>query len=216
MDPFRLCVAFGPLAVYFLLLGLINLARRPLVVSGVRDLAVLGVALAGLILIGPVELFFPGSAAIVFGAYVWILLVALYALLVLLVVMLVRPRLVIYNITPDELRPILADVALRLDADARWAGDSLSLPNVGVQFHLEGQVAQRNVSLVASGPHQNHMGWRRLEQSLASALSDFEVPRNRWGFSLLIVAAAMILAQVLAIARDPQAIARALFDMLRL
>ena len=33
MDTFSACVAFGPLAIYLLLLALINLSRRPLVVS---------------------------------------------------------------------------------------------------------------------------------------------------------------------------------------
>ena len=39
MDPFRLCLALGPVAIYLLLLGAVNLSRRPLLVSGVRDAA---------------------------------------------------------------------------------------------------------------------------------------------------------------------------------
>ena len=34
MDPFRVCLALGPVAIYLLLLGAINLSRRPLLVSG--------------------------------------------------------------------------------------------------------------------------------------------------------------------------------------
>ena len=39
---------------------------------------------------------------------------------------------VIDNITADRLRSILAEVAPRLDPEARWAGDSLFLPGLGV------------------------------------------------------------------------------------
>ena len=114
MDPFRLCLAVGPVAVYFLLLGAINLSRRPLLVSGVRDAASLALAVSGLIIIGPMALFFPYSAEARFGPHVWLMLLALYALIVVLWLLLLRPRLVIYNILADKLRPILAEVVNRL------------------------------------------------------------------------------------------------------
>jgi hypothetical protein len=59
MDPFRLCLAFGPVTIYLLLLGIVNLGRRPLLVSGVRDTAALALAISGLVIVGPIELFFP-------------------------------------------------------------------------------------------------------------------------------------------------------------
>ena len=62
MDSFRLCLALGPLAIYLLLLGAINLSRRPFLVTGARDLAALGVAVAGLVVVGPIELLLPEDA----------------------------------------------------------------------------------------------------------------------------------------------------------
>ncbi|MEI7903478.1 MAG: hypothetical protein WCK89_24835, partial [bacterium] len=59
MDPFRLCLAFGPVAIYAVLLGAINLLRRPFAVSGTRDAAALGLAVSGLVIVGPIELFLP-------------------------------------------------------------------------------------------------------------------------------------------------------------
>ena len=47
VDPFRLAIALVPLAAYLLLVGLVNLRRRPLLTSGGSDLAVLGLALHG-------------------------------------------------------------------------------------------------------------------------------------------------------------------------
>ena len=118
MDPFRLCLALGPMAMYLLLLGSINLARRPRLVSGVRDAATVALAVSGLIIVGPMELFFPFRAAARFGPHVWLLLLALYALCTILWLLMLRPRLVIYNISVDKLRPILADAVDSLDADA--------------------------------------------------------------------------------------------------
>ena len=147
MDPLRLCLALGPLAVYLLLLGAINLTRRPMLISGGRDLAALALALVGLAVVGPAELFLPEDSIVHFGAFVWVMVLALYALWVTMIILMLRPRLVIYNITVDKLRPILADVVEHFDPDARWAGDSLVLPTLGVQLHLDSFGTMKNVSL---------------------------------------------------------------------
>ena len=216
MDPLRLCLALGPVAVYVLLLGAINLSRRPFLVSGTRDAAALGLAVAGLVIVGPIELFFTNAALIRYGPYVWVLLLAFYGLCLVLVLLLLRPRLVIYNISADQLRPILADLVTQLDSQARWAGDSLALPSLGVQLHVDHQPAMRNVSLIAVGPNQNHLGWRRLELALGPALSQVPVARNPRGASLVCAGVLIVVTLILVIARDAQAIAQALFDMLRL
>jgi len=208
-------------AVYLLLLGGINLARRPFVVSGTRDTAALGLAVAGLVAVGPIELFFPHAAAAHFGAFVWVFLMAFYALCLVLVLLLLRPRLVIYNVSADELRPFLADLVPQLDADARWAGDGLILPNMGVQLHMENLPLLRNVALVATGVRQNYLGWKRLELSLRAAFSAGEVPRNvraarLLGAGFLAAGTLTVLVLIWAVAHAPQAVAHALFDMLRL
>ena len=117
MDPFRLCLGLGPVAVYLCLLGTISLSRRAVLVSGVRDAATLALAVSGLVVIGPMELFFPFAAAARFGPHVWLLLLALYAMCVILWLLVLRPRLVIYNVSADKLRPILADAVNSLDAE---------------------------------------------------------------------------------------------------
>jgi hypothetical protein len=68
-----------------------------------------------------------------------------------LVLLLLRPRLVIYNISVDKLRPILAEIVSELDPNARWAGDSLVLPGLGVQLYVDHFAAFRNVSLISAG-----------------------------------------------------------------
>jgi len=216
MDPFRICLAMGPLAVYFFLMGGLNFTRRPFVVAGTRDAAALGLALSGMILVGPVELFFPTAAASLFGPYVWIFLIVLYMLVLVLVLLMLRPRLVVYNISPDQLRPILADLAPRLDGEARWAGDNLALPSLGIQLHLDAQASMRNVALVSSGPNQNYSGWRKLEHALGEALEEFEVTRNPRAISLVTAGVLTAATLVLTVARDPHAVAQSLLDMLRI
>src|SRR3954452_11451184 len=106
VDPFRLAIALVPLAAYVLLLGLLNLRRRPFLTSGGCDMAALGLALSGLIFIGPLELFRPEAATRSFGNYIWLFLIIFYWLWLLLVVLLTRPRLVGYKICMDELHRV--------------------------------------------------------------------------------------------------------------
>jgi hypothetical protein len=214
MDPFRLCIALGPVAVYLLLLGVINLSRRAFLVSGTRDAAALGLAVSGFVLIGPVALFLP-EASLRIGPYVWGLLAGFYGLSLVLVLLVMRPRIVVYNISAEQLRPILAELVERLDPGARWAGDGLVLPGLGVQLHTDPWLWMRNVSLVSAGPNQDYTGWRRLESALAVAVSQIDAGRNPRGVTLMSVGVAIVGALVWTIYRDPQAIARALSEMVK-
>ena len=220
MDPFRMCLAFGPVAIYLMLLGMLNFSRRSFLVSGTRDVAVLALAVSGLLIIGPVELFFPEGVLVRLGRSAGALLlgfyIALYGLSLVLVLLMLRPRLVIYNIAADQLRPILAETVEQLDPAARWAGDSLALPGLGVQLHVDSYASMRNVSLISAGPNQDYAGWRRLESALALALARVEVKRNPRGISLLSTGVFIMGWLAAEIARDPQAIAHTLFDLLQL
>jgi hypothetical protein len=170
--------------------------------------------------VGPLALIFPDGIASHLGVnglkYVWLILIVLYGLGLVLVLLVLRPRLVIYNVSVDQLRPILADQVERLDPEARWAGDCLVLPTLGVQLHIDNTASMRNVSLVSAGPKQDYQGWARLERALATALARVEVPRNPRGVSLLSLGVFLAGMLAWAIARDPQAIARTLFDLLQL
>src|SRR5262249_27547788 len=149
--------------------------RRPLVTTGGRDTAALAVAVAGLIIVGPMELFLPADAVGNFGPFVWVLLISFYILSVALLILVQRPRLVVYNVTADVLRPVLAEVAAMLDPDVRWAGNSLVMPRLQIELHMEAFPPLRNISLVASHDEQNIESWHRLEQSIGAALERLEV-----------------------------------------
>ena len=216
LDPFRSCLAFGPVAIYLFLLAAINLFRRPFLVSGSRDAAAVVLAVSGLVFVGPIDLFLPVATSIAYGPFVWVFLTGLYAMLFVLVLLIARPRLVIYNISTDELRPILANLAVGLDGEPRWAGDALALPNLGVQLYLETARGMRNVSLIATTAKQNHQGWRRLEVALANELSNVEVRRNfRAARRVGGLANAIGLGLIVIVARDPQAVAASLYGIMQ-
>lgn len=213
VDPFRLAIALVPVAAYVLLLGLLNLRRRPFLTSGGCDLTALGLALSGLMFVGPLELFRPEAATRSFGNYIWLFLVLFYWLWLLLVVLLSRPRLVIYNISAEELHSILAEAAARLDPAARWAGNQLSLPSLGVQLHLDSLDLMRNVSLVSSGSRQNIDGWRRLARELAPALRTIRVKSNPRAIGFLIVSLALFAISLTQLLSHQEALMQAMNEV---
>jgi hypothetical protein len=208
----------GPVAIYFFLLGVINLSRRPVVVSGGRDAAALGLAVSGLVFVGPMALLFPASVAAHFGPwgtkYLWLMFVGLFACCLVFLLLTLRPRLVIYNISTGQLRPILAELVERIDPEARWAGDCLCLPGLGVQLHLEGVGWMRNVSLVSAGPKQDYQGWSRLQAEISAALRSVETPWNIAGLLLLCTGNILVIWLAWAIVHNPQAIAQTVLELL--
>ena len=158
----------------------------------------------------------PQAAAINFGAFVWALLISFYVLVVTLLVLAQRPRLVVYNISEAEFRPALAEVVGALDPEARWAGNSLVLPGLQVELHVESFALMRNVSLSAVGELQSYPGWRRLESALSGSLRGLEVAPNPLGAGLMLVGLMMAVTVLWQLVSDPQAITQAFLEMLRL
>ncbi|MEX2114063.1 MAG: hypothetical protein WD845_12805 [Pirellulales bacterium] len=214
MDTFSACVALGPLAIYLVTLGVMNLYARPLVVNGTREAIALGLALVGLVVVGPMQLFLPEAAAVQFGMLVWALLIGFYVLCLTLCVMVMRPRLVIYNVTPDQLRPVLAEVSRRLDHESVWAGRALSMPQLRVHLVIDSFAPMQNVTLVATSHGQSVTNWRRLEATLREALCDFPVAGRTHGVWLAMCGLLILAVLAFRVADDPQTIARGLDRML--
>lgn len=215
MDPFHFCVVVTPMAVYLLLLGLLNLRGRPFVTTGSRDTAALAIGLVGFVVAGPMQLFFPEAAASRFGAWVWLMMIVFYGLCISLGVLLMRSRIVIYNISIEQLRPILTNVAMKLDRRSRWTGDSLQLPDAKIHLHLESVDWLRNVQMVAIGNHQSYEGWRVLEVELNKQLKNLAVGPNLIGFPLLIASGAFALGAAIWMLNDPLAVAKAFEEIWR-
>jgi len=213
VNPLHLVLALGPVSVYLLVLSGILFGRRPTVISGARDALAVALACLGFVALGPLRLFMPEQAAYL-GSWVWLPLVALYGLCSLLVVLLMRPRLVIYNVGAESLRPILDNVARDLDADRRWAGSTLVLPNLGVQLTLESWATMRNVQLVSAGPEQNLDGWRSLGRSLEGELRTLAVGPSPRALSCLFFALLLLALMAFSVAIQPQELAAGIDQLL--
>lgn len=165
-----IAVAFVPLALYFFALAALNSGRRPRMLTGQEDLTALALGLIGFVMVGPMLYFLPIDALAFWGFYTWFFLALLYALIVWFLGAVFRFRIVVYNIGANELKTLLEKIGQELDPEARWAGNSLSLPTLGIQFYVERFSALRNVTLKACGVDQDLQGWTRFEKSLRNAL----------------------------------------------
>jgi len=213
VDPFRLAIALVPVSAYVLLLGLVNLRRRPFLTTGGSDLAALGLAISGLVFVGPVELFRPEAATAELGNFIWLFLLLFYWLCLFLVVLLSRPRLVVYNMSVEEIHSVLAEAAARIDSDARWAGNSLTLPQLGVQLHIDSWELMRNVTLASSGSRQSLEGWRRLARELSTLLRSSRVKPNPRAVGLLIGALVLMALSVTHMLSHPVELAQGMSEV---
>jgi hypothetical protein len=216
LDPLHAGIAFGPLAMYLVVLGAVNLSARPLVTTGFRDDVALGLAIAGLMVAGPMELFLIESAVEQYGAWVvWVVMFLGYALVVLFVALMMRPRLVIYNVTSEKILPVLEEVLARIDPQVRWIGNSVVSEKLGVQLTVELQPVMKNVQLVSSGPHQSLSGWRELARDLSAALRNVRGVPNPFGATLVTVGVLLAGLITWLMAGDPAGVQQALNNMLR-
>jgi hypothetical protein len=197
VEPFTIVLALLPLIGYLLVMSIIRLSGRVLVTTGSRDIAALGVAISGLLAVGPAELFFPSHAATLFGPLVWIALATFYGLCVALVALTSSPKLVAYGRTPDELFEPLLRAVRRIDPAA--SGDSgsllITLPSVGVHLRIDGQrgVDYGQVTAFESGVSMRF--WTTLLAHLRAEVAQSPAPMPRRG--LVMLAAAVVLSSLL-------------------
>ncbi|KLU05060.1 putative transmembrane protein [Rhodopirellula islandica] len=198
IDPFVLTVAFLPLIGYLLLLSLIRVSGRVLVTTGGRDMAAVLFAVAGMIAIGPMQLFFPGASAIFLGPYVWLPLLLLYVLVCGLIVLTREPRLVVYGRTAEELYPALMRAAQAIDSAA--TGDErkaqVHLPQFGAHLRIEGHQGLDCVSVLAFEPMLPLSFWNHLLGQLRVQVRGIAPPSPRRGWGALLVAIAMLVLLV--------------------
>lgn len=193
-----LWAALLPAAAYLLAIAWLHLCRRPMAVGGFWDLLLLVTGLAGLAMAGPLAILQPAV-----GGTVWVAVMLLLAVALLLaaVFLAARPRLVVYNITLEQLRPIIAEVVTGLDPTARWAGETAALPGRGIQVHLDGRGAMRTVSIVALGARTSAEGWAEFSRRVREAIRRMRVRRSPWaalfgcGGAALVLAAAWLAIQ---------------------
>lgn len=191
IDPPPLWAALLPLGSYLALLAAAHLRRRPSVVSGTWDGILLAVAIAGLAFAGPLALVQPAFGS---AAWTWLIGLLVFGLVVAVCLLAARPRLVIYNITAEQLRPFVAEVATALDPGARWAGTSVALPTRRLQLQLDSAGAMRCVSVIAVGERAAHECWMEFGRRLRQAVGRTRVRPSPWAAGFAAAAAAVLAA----------------------
>jgi hypothetical protein len=185
-------IGLVPLGGYLLVLGLVHLRRRPLAVSGPLDSAALAGGLVGLVLIGPIPLIEPAVHA---GRWGWMLLVIVGLTALAVGVLASRPRIVVYNVSLEQMRPIVAEVVLGLDPSTRWAADTAALPSRGIQVHVE-RGAMRCVSLVALGPRPSPEAWGEFCRRLRRAVAALPVRSSPWSGLFILLGVCLLSAAI--------------------
>lgn len=201
-------LALTPVAVYLMLMGSLNLARHPVVLTGMQDRVLLGLASIGLIIVGPVDLFLPLPVYVAYGPAIWLIAIVLLILTIGLIILTSAPKLVILNISPYQARSIISETAVELDPESRWAGDCLLIPSLGVQLYLSVWPRWRNVTLVAIGGKQDYQGWRQFGRALTKRLSGLEVKPNTRGLFLVGVGAVALAVSAAAAFHDSTVLAQ--------
>jgi len=197
-----------PLAAYLTLFGFIRLFGKPRVTTGGRDFIAVAIAVSGLVVIGPAELFFPAAAAMLFGVAIWPVLTVLYFLLVLLVILSSRPRLVIYGSGPRAISEPLLRAAQSLDGDATLDQEAgtVVLPRSGVHLRLEGHRGSDASEVFAYETNTTPIFWNRLNIALRSELAAVESVSPRRGGMMFATGIIILLFLTLQMVAAPEAV----------
>ncbi len=201
---FRITTVVAPVAVYFLILGLLNTRRRPQLLTGRTDFFLLVVALSPLLMIpavGVLGLSTLGTllAAAAVGAVVYFL----------------APRgrtWVIYNLPPRRARQAVLAALRRIGMDADEQGGRIRLP-AGGSLELGGFALLRNVSIRMDRADAGVS--REFEAALARELGGVDVEPSPAAVALLLVATAMLVAPMALVAHEAPEIVRFLGDLLQ-
>lgn len=192
-DYLRLSLGLIPLGVYLIVMGFLAMRRRPTLLTSGQEALLLGFALMGFALIGPIELFFPTGAYAALGQWTWLLLVALYGLLVLLFALQRQPGWTVLGLDSQGFRNVLGEILVKGDIEHAWLGNHLQISEWDLQAMIEPSRGVQGVShLNATGKQRNILGWYQLERLVVSSPL-FSQARGatkspNWVRSLLLIA----------------------------
>ena len=203
-EPIDIATVVVPVAVYFLVLGLLNSRRRPQLLTGRMDFAVLVTALSPLVALPVLNSL---------GASVWTvpMVVAAPALLILLLAPGGR-MWVVYNASRAQAASAVERALDRVGLAHREAPEGFYLPDSDATVRLGTFSLLRNVTIRLKG------GGRELSRAFSDALgeelSGIRAEPSPAGVSLLLAATGMLLVPLTLLARDVPEIVRLLTDLL--
>lgn len=172
--------ALIPFAAYMAAIGWLHSRRRPVALSGPFDAVLLAAGLSGLVVIGPLAVVQPALGTSPWAAA---MLLLVFAIVVACGILAARPRLVVYNVSLDQIRPLVAEVVASIDQAARWAGETVALPGRELQVHMDGRGIARTVSLVAVGSRTSAESWAEFSRRMRRAVRGQPVRSSPWAMA---------------------------------
>ncbi|CAN5789835.1 hypothetical protein BH23PLA1_BH23PLA1_22690 [soil metagenome] len=147
----QIALMVGPLAAYFAMQGLWQVGRRPRVVSGVVDYYLLAIGIGALLAYGP----FGGLLlAAIFGELSIAARLAWLSFLTVLAMALAPPsrrRLLVYNIDPETLAPVLRQVLQEQSGNFARTLQGFEDRSSGQSLQIKGSRTFRTAEIEASG-----------------------------------------------------------------
>lgn len=188
-EPFPALIAFTPLILYLLVFALVRISGKVWVTTGGWDMAALLFAISGLVVVGPMELFFPKATAYLLGVWVWVPLLLLYLLFGCLFVISGPSKLVVYGRTSETLFQALARAAQSIDSSAVADADSgqVHLPKAGAHLRLDSAPGHDCVNVIAFEPLLPMAFWQSLRNQLGKELRHTAPPKPRRGGAALLL-----------------------------
>ena len=199
----RLATVVVPVAVYFLILGLLNTRGHPQLLTGRRDFALLIVALSPLFVLP------------VLG---WLGVSGLTVVLVVAVVAgciwLLAPRegvWVVYNLPQGMAYDVVARALKAMGLGFERAENGFRIPSQNATVEISGFWLLCNVSVRLRGGEG--LG-RRFEEQLARTLASVRVEASPMAIAMLLVATGLLVAPLTLVAHRAGEIVRILTDLL--
>ena len=202
----RIISVVVPVAVYFLILGLLNTRSKPQILSGRTDFVLLMSALAPLVCM-PVVHYASGS-------YIAIIVAAASTAGAML---LLAPRgssWVIYNIRPDQADDAISGALEDLGIDHRFEHDRFHVGRTDLSVQVSPFPMLRNVSIRLCGKWDASVA-RGFEQQLHRQLRHVGAHNSQMATAMLLIATAMLAAPIAMMARQVPQIVRLLSDLAR-
>lgn len=201
----RIATGVAPVALYFLILGLLNSRRHPQLLSGRRDAALL-VAVLGPVFVLPVVNYL--------GASWWALAAAGGALVAGgLLLGGRRNTWVIYNLTVEQARHAVGHALEAMGTEFRREAGTFRLLRQGTAVRIDSFPLLRNISIRV---HDGNEGFsRRFEQALLGRLATIPAETTPMALALLLVATAMLVVPMALVAQRAGQIVRTLTDLLQ-
>jgi hypothetical protein len=191
MDYLSYAIAMGPIGLYWILIGYLHERANPMLINAAQDTLLFGIGAVGMVLIGPMELFFPSAAYAVLGAWTWFLMLCLYGFIVLLIALNRRPQWTLYGTNASSMKGILERALEEKGIEHAWHGSILVVPELGIRALVESaNLSDRAAQLTRCGRDQDIAGWHKLERWVTACLA--KEKSNRGGMLWIAVGIALV------------------------